>query len=69
MNNNQVSKRVYIKPEVEIMQLVLENQLLEASYPGDHNKGNHKDGPQEEQDNEAKQGVFSYNENDMPKLI
>ncbi|WP_455062745.1 hypothetical protein [Prevotella fusca] len=31
---------------------------MEASYPGDHKKGNHKQGPAEETDSPAKQGFF-----------
>ena len=41
MNKKQISKTVYTKPEIEVMHLLIESHLLDASYPGDHNKGNH----------------------------
>lgn len=61
MNKKQISKTVYTKPEIEVMHLLIESHLLDASYPGDHNKGEHKQGPAEEKD-EAKVGDFDYSE-------
>ena len=34
MNKKQISKTVYTKPEIEVMHLLIENHLLDASYPG-----------------------------------
>lgn len=58
MRKEQIIRTVYSKPEVEIMRIHMDCQLMEASYPGDHKKGNHKQGPTEETDNPAKQGFF-----------
>lgn len=33
MNKKQISKTVYTKPEIEVMHLLIENHLLDASYP------------------------------------
>ena len=42
MNKKQISKTVYTKPEIEVMHILIESHLLDASYPGDHQKGDHK---------------------------
>lgn len=68
MNKKQISKTVYTKPEIEVMHLLIESHLLDASYPGDHNKGNHKPGPTEV-NSEAKMGDFDYNESYEPKAF
>ena len=58
MRKEEINRTVYSKPEVEIMRIHMDCQLMETSYPGDHEKGNHKQGPAEETDNGAKQGFF-----------
>ena len=68
MNKKQISKTVYTKPEIEVM-LLIESHLLDASYPGDHNKGNHKQGPAEEGSVGAKAGDFDYDESYAPKAF
>ena len=35
-------KRVYQRPEIEIMYVCIYSPILEASYPGDHQKGEKK---------------------------
>ena len=69
MNKEQISKTVYTKPEIEVMHILIESQLLDASYPGDHNKGNHKQGPAEEESNGAKVGDFDYSESNVSKAF
>ena len=69
MNKKQISKTVYTKPEIEVMHLLIESHLLDASYPGDHNKGNHKQGPAEEGSSGAKVGDFDYDESYAPKAF
>lgn len=68
MNKKQISKTVYTKPEIEVMHLLIESHLLDTSYPGDHNKGNHKPGPAEE-NSEAKVGDFDYSESNVSKAF
>ena len=51
------------------MHLLIESHLLDASYPGDHNKGNHKQGPAEEGSGGAKAGDFDYDESYAPKAF
>ena len=65
MNKKQISKTVYTKPEIEVMHLLIENHLLDASYPGDHKKGDHKQGPAEEESYGAKVGDFDYSESNV----
>lgn len=69
MNKKQISKTVYTKPEIEVMHLLIESHLLDASYPGDHNKGNHKQGPTEEESYGAKIGDFDYSESNVSKAF
>ena len=38
MRKEQIIRTVYSKPEVEIMRIHMDCQLMEASYPGDHKK-------------------------------
>ncbi len=52
-------KRVYQRPEIEIMYVCIDSPILEASYPGDHQKGDHKPGPVEESSSGAKRSFFS----------
>ncbi len=68
MNKKQISKTVYTKPEIEVMHLLIESHLLDASVPGDHNKGNHKQGPAEA-NSEAKVGDFDYSESNVSKAF
>ena len=49
--------------------LLSQNHLLDASYPGDHNKGNHKQGPTEEESYGAKVGDFDYSESNVSKAF
>lgn len=65
MNKKQISKTVYTKPEIEVMHLLIENHLLDASYPGDHNK----QGPTEEESYGAKVGDFDYSESNVSKAF
>ena len=51
-------KRVYQRPEIEIMYVCIDSPILEASYPGDHEKGDHKAGPAEESSSGAKRSFF-----------
>lgn len=51
-------KRVYQRPEIEIMYVCIYSPILEASYPGDHEKGEHKTGPAEESSSGAKRSLF-----------
>ena len=51
-------KRVYQRPEIEIMYICIDSPILEASYPGDHQKGDHKPGPAEESSSGAKRSFF-----------
>ena len=53
MSKNQVIKTIYPKPEIEIMHILMECQLLDESVPGHHQQG-----PEEEEDAGAK----NYNE-------
>ena len=69
MNKKQISKTVYTKPEIEVMHLLIENHLLDTSYPGDHQKGEHKQGPAEEESYGAKVGDFDYSESNVSKAF
>ena len=69
MNKKQISKTVYTKPEIEVMHLLIENHLLGTSYPGDHQKGEHKQGPAEEESYGAKVGDFDYSESNVSKAF
>ena len=62
MGKEQIIRTVYSKPEVEIMRIHMDCQLMEASFPGDHKKGNHKQGPQEESSEGAKKAFFTSEE-------
>ena len=44
MKQNKI-KLGYQKPQTEIMSINSESFLLDASYPGQHNPGNHRTGP------------------------
>lgn len=58
MRKKQNMRTAYSKPSIEVMHVHMDCQLMEASYPGDHEKGNHKQGPPEETSNGAKQSFF-----------
>lgn len=47
MNKMQIN-RVYQRPEIKVIYVSIDSSILEASYPGDHQKGEHKTGPSEE---------------------
>lgn len=51
-------KRVYQRPKIEVMYACIDSPILEASYPGDHEKGIHKPGPAEESSSGAKRSFF-----------
>lgn len=68
MNKKQISKTVYTKPEIEVMHLLIESHLLDASFPGDHTKGHHEEGPKEVS-SEAKVGDFDYSESYDSKVF
>lgn len=51
-------KRVYQRPKIEVMYACIDSSILEASYPGDHQKGEHKPGPAEESSTGAKHSFF-----------
>ena len=51
-------KRIYQRPEIEIIYVCIYSPILEASYPGDHEKGEHKAGPAEESSSGAKRSFF-----------
>ena len=44
MKQNKI-KLGYQKPQTEIMSVNSESFLLDASYPGQHRPGNHRQGP------------------------
>ena len=57
MNRMQIN-RVYQKPEIKVIYVSIDSSILEASYPGDHQKGEHKAGPVEESSTGAKHSFF-----------
>lgn len=44
MKQNKI-KLGYQKPQTEIMSINSESFILNTSYPGQHNRGNHRPGP------------------------
>ena len=57
MNKMQIN-RVYQRPEIKVIYVSIDSSILEASYPGDHQKGEHKPGPPEESSEGAKPSFF-----------
>ena len=57
--SKEQAKRVYQRPQIEVMYVCIDSPILEASYPGDHQKGEHKTGPTEESSEGAKPSFFS----------
>ena len=57
MNKRQIH-RVYQRPEIKVIYVSIDSSILEASYPGDHQKGEHKTGPSEESSTGAKRSFF-----------
>ena len=57
MNKMQIN-RVYQRPEIKVIYVSIDSSILEASYPGDHQKGEHKVGPAEESSTGAKHSFF-----------
>ena len=58
MNKMQIN-RVYQRPEIKVIYVSIDSSILETSYPGDHQKGEHKTGPAEESSSGAKRSFFS----------
>ncbi|MFC2621221.1 hypothetical protein [Prevotella denticola] len=61
MKENQVKRRMYITPQIEIARIKMSCHLLEASYPGQHNpaqKGGEV-GEDPAGQNDAKGAIFS----------
>ena len=65
MNKEEI-KKTYGKPEIEIMHVCIASQLLDASFPGDHHKGDHKTGPSEESSEGAKSAFFRSGGENVP---
>lgn len=59
-------KATYQKPEVEVVYIRTGSQLLDASFPGDHHKGEHKSGPTEESSEGAKGAFFRSGDENVP---
>ena len=69
MRKKQNMRTTYSKPLIEVMHVHMDCQLMEASYPGDHQKGDHKQGPAEEESYGAKVGDFDYSESNVSKAF
>ena len=48
------------------MHVCITSQLLDASFPGDHHKGDHKTGPSEESSEGAKGAFFRSGGENVP---
>ena len=59
MNRNQLERWAYAKPAVEAIRLEAHNELMETSFPSQHNPGQHGTGPAG-----AKQGWFDEEDED-----
>ena len=57
MNRKQLESRAYAKPAVEAIRLEAHSELMETSFPSQHNPGQHGTGP-----SSAKQGWFEEEE-------
>lgn len=62
MDKEQNIRAAYVKPEIKTVHVFMDSMLLETSYPGDHQPGVHKPGPQEESSEGAKSSFFFYDE-------
>ena len=56
--SKEQTKKIYQRPKIEVMYACIDSPILEASYPGDHQKGDHKPGPAEESSEGAKPSLF-----------
>ena len=56
--SKEQTKKIYQRPKIEVMYACIDSPILEASYPGDHQKGDHKPGPAEESSTGAKHSFF-----------
>ena len=59
MNRNQLERWAYAKPAIEAIRLEAHNELMETSFPSQHNPGQHGTGP-----SSAKQGWFDEEDED-----
>ena len=57
--SKEQTKKIYQRPKIEVMYACIDSSILEASYPGDHQKGEKKAGPPEESSTGAKRAFFS----------
>lgn len=62
MDKEQNIRAAYVKPEIKTVHVLMDSMLLEASFPGDHEKGVHEKGPTEESSDGAKSSFFFYDE-------
>ena len=56
--SKEQTKKIYQRPKIEVMYACIDSPILDASYPGDHQKGDHKPGPAEESSTGAKHSFF-----------
>ena len=56
--SKEQTKKIYQRPKIEVMYACIDSPILDASYPGDHQKGDHKPGPAEESSSGAKHSFF-----------
>ena len=56
--SKEQTKKIYQRPKIEVMYACIDSSILDASYPGDHQKGEHKTGPSEESSTGAKRSFF-----------
>ena len=59
MYRKQLERWAYAKPAVEAIRLEAHNELMETSFPSQHNPGQHGTGP-----SSAKQGWFDEEDED-----
>ena len=61
MNKKLLERRTYVSPAIEVVPTAFDQQLLSTSFP---NNGGHKDGNDDGQDLNAKQGFFDEEDED-----
>ena len=59
MNRNQLERWAYAKPAIGAIRLEAHNELMDTSFPSQHNPGQHGTGP-----SSAKQGWFDEEDED-----
>ena len=59
MNRKQLERLGYSKPAVEAIQMETHSELMDTSFPSQHNPGQHGTGP-----SSAKQGWFDEEDED-----